>query len=80
MSKLLIDADGIVYRAGFAMEKSEYIVTDSTSFIKVPHPPSEAAAREKVRAVLVSVKAKKDPLKCKHNRTGTSFHRCEECS
>lgn len=27
MSKLLIDADGIVYRAGFAMEKSQYLVT-----------------------------------------------------
>lgn len=27
MSKLLIDADGIVYRAGFATEKTQYIVT-----------------------------------------------------
>lgn len=27
VSKLLIDADGIVYRAGFAMEKSQYLIT-----------------------------------------------------
>lgn len=32
MSKLLIDADGIVYRCGFAMEKTQYLVSGTGGY------------------------------------------------
>jgi len=34
MSKLLIDGDGILYRAGFAVEKTKYLVTDEHNVLE----------------------------------------------
>lgn len=43
MSKLLIDADIVVFRAGFAVEKTQYLVTKHEDFAFATYPDKKAA-------------------------------------